>query len=157
MNKTATVDAIARHLRAAGATVHPLQAAPWIDEAERKLGFAFPRTYRALVTRYAFSPVDVGAVTLFANRGDGDRDDLAERLFRDAALSTWLLPRRLLQIGSPATGRYDPVCLDPGASSAAEPAIVQLDHEDILLQRSKVRRRVLAENLLALVASTPQD
>jgi len=151
LKSAGAIDEIAERLRRAGAEIRRVATAPWIEDAELRLGFKFPRTFRALVMQYAFSSVDVGPVTLFANQGDGGEDDLASRLFRDPFMSPWLAARQLVQIGLPATGNYDPVCLEGGVSSAHEPVVVRLDHEDILQERPKVHRAILAQSFIALV------
>lgn len=150
--KTAgAIDKIAERLREAGADVRRISGAPWIEDLELRLGFRLPKMYRALVTHYTFSAVDVGPVALFGNQGDAGEEDLASRLFRDPFMSVWLAERRLVQIGNPSTGSYDPVCLDLGASGVCEPEVVQLDHEDILQERRKVRRDVIAQSITALL------
>lgn len=105
------------------------------------------------MTRYAFGPIGLPHAELFANRGDGCERDLAVALFRDGALSAWLLRNGYLQIGNPCLGNHDPVCLDIGRQrSGREPAVVTVDHEAILLERKKVRVTSLAASFVALLA-----
>jgi hypothetical protein len=124
---------------------------PWIATIEGNLGLALPGAYRSLVTRYTFPSFELGDVELFANLGDGSDHDLTVAPFRDPFLSKWLMEHHLIHFASMASGSYDPVCFDlRGLKSDAEPPIVQLDHEDILLERRKVRSEVLATSLYKL-------
>jgi hypothetical protein len=107
-----------------------------------------PGSYRSLVTRYTFPVLELEGVDLFANKGDDADDDITKGMFLDPYMSPWLISRRLIQIGRPSTGGYDPVCLD---GSGGEPAVVQLDHEDILLDRKKVARLVIAPSFYTLL------
>ena len=150
MDTHGTIDAVVDRLVERGAQIRPLQNAPWVEKVESRLGFKLPTVYRSLVTRYAFPTLTLEKVELFSNLGDGSEDDLATAPFRDAGLSEWLISHRLPQIGRPSSGSYDPVCFHL-ESSSRDPALVQLDHEDILLSRKKVRRLPIAQSFLALV------
>ncbi len=145
-----TVDRIVERLRAEGADIRPLSSAPWIDELERKLGLSLPSSYGSLVRRYAFPLLNIGEVELFGNEGDGSDLDLAVAIFRDPNLAPWLIQHRLIHIGHPGTGSYDPVCMDL-SGRAPKQAVVQLDHEDILMQRRTVRRNTIAASFLDLL------
>lgn len=150
MPATAGPDRLAATLRVAGVRVDRIDAAPWIDRLELRLGFALPRTLRAFVTRYAYDAFDRGGVTLFANRGDGGDDDLVVAALRDPHLSAWLTHHRLVQIGRPDTGAYDPVCVELPARANREARIVRLDHEAILQQRDRVDRCEVGASLADL-------
>jgi len=143
-------------LCASGADLCQVDRVWWIEDVERRLGFSYPRSFRALVTRYLFRSLEVGSVEIFANLGDGSNEDVTVAPFRDRYMSPWLIAHKLLQFGRPASGSYDPVCFDFG-EEIAEPSVVRLDHEDILQERSEVHRQVLAPNFLALlqVANDP--
>jgi hypothetical protein len=146
------IDACVQSLCTQGQVIAPIQAAPWIADLETRLGYSLPVAYRSLVTRYTFEPLELSRVELIANRGDGAERDLAVSIFRDAALSSWLLRNGYLQIGNPCLGNYDPVCLNLGRQrSNREPAVVTLDHEAILLGCGKVRVTPLAGNFVALL------
>jgi|SRR5678815_346359 hypothetical protein len=152
MDTPARIDALVGRLAERGTEFRPIRNAPWIEEVESRLGFKLPAIYRSLVTRYAFPTLTLEKVELFSNLGDGSEEDLATAPFRDADLSSWLISHRLAQVGRPSTGSYDPVCFDIGSSPAGrDAAVVQLDHEDILLSRKKVSRVVVAASFLALV------
>ena len=150
MSTESIVDAAVERLRASGADLCRVDDIPWIAEVEQRLGFSYPRSFRALVSRYLFAPLEVGSVEIFANLGDGTYEDLTVAPFRDPYMSPWLLAHQLVQFGRPFTGSYDPVCFD-FADGSAEPSVIRLDHEDILQERKRVHREVIAPNFLALL------
>src|SRR5688572_16317654 len=118
-----------------------LQQALWVDSVEERLGFPLPSALRALTSHYAFPVMSLGDVELFANLGDGSDDDLTVAPFRDAHLFKWLKANRRLQFARPATGSYDPICLESRGKLST--AVEKFDHEDILLGRNKVKPTVL--------------
>ena len=144
MSIDAQIDRLIDRLDASEVPFWAIGAAPWIEEIEGRLRFKLPAEYRSLVTRYSFPVITFDSVELFANRGDGAEDDISLAPFRDAHMSQWLTAEKLFQIGRPATGSYDPVCVD---ASSNDPHIVVLDHEDILQSRKKVHRRDIATSI----------
>ena len=90
--------------------------------------------------RYAFAPLEVGPVHLFANTGEPDLDEeLATRIFADGVLSQVLLRRGFVQVGWPVGGWYDPVCFDTNdRRGGGEYPLVHLDHE-AALQHEEIR------------------
>ncbi len=151
MDTHSAIDHFVVRMRERGEVIRPLASAPWIAHVEQRLGLHFPPSFRSLIGRYAFPVLDLGLVELFANEGDGAEYDLTTAPFRDAFMSPWLITHRLIYIGHPHIGDYDPVCFDLSNQELLEPPIVKLNHEDILLERPTVRRRVLADSFLALV------
>jgi hypothetical protein len=132
-----------------GMPFEPLQQAPWIDTVEARLGFSLPSSLRVLTMNYAFPAVSIGDVELFANLGDGADDDLTVAPFKDSHLSKWLQTSRRVQFARPATGSYDPVCLESRGKQST--AVEKFDHEDILLGRKKVKSTVLSPSLEELL------
>ena len=118
--------------------------APWLEVLESKVPRRLPSSFRSLVTRYAFAPVDVGPLTLFGNSGLDEEDDLNVMIFRDPILATVTLKNDFIQFARPATGSYDPICFDARKSAPnREFAIVRLDHEEILCNdRIKVVEKI---------------
>jgi hypothetical protein len=108
-----------------------------IEHLETRIGRAFPRAFRELITRYSFPAFDCGPLTFFANTGEELSHELSVRLFADPHLSPVLLGAGYIQIGNPFFPNYDPVCLAPGPGQQ-ETAVVQLDHE-MILQNRKIR------------------
>src|SRR5471032_1089209 len=149
MSAEANIDELASHLATVGVAIRAVDAAPWIDEIESRLQFKLPATYRSLVARYTFPVLSFQMVELFANLGDHSETDLTVAPFRDPHLSQWLTSRKLFQVGRPSGGSYDPICVDASTNS---PALVQLDHEGILLGRDKVSRSTVASSIGAVLS-----
>ncbi|MDR2012866.1 MAG: SMI1/KNR4 family protein [Rhodanobacter sp.] len=150
MSAESVVDTFVARLRGSGADLCQVDAVPWIAEIEQRFGFSYPSSFRALVTRYIFEPLEIGPVEIFANLGDGSTEDLTVAPFSDPYMSPWLLAHRLVQFGRPSTGSYNPVCFD-FADGPTEPTIVLLDHEDILQEHTPVHRKVIARDFLSLL------
>jgi hypothetical protein len=149
MNKDDRIKAVVAALEAAGFPFEATLDSPWVPPIEERLGQRFPVAFRSLLTQYTFPEFEVGGVTVFSNLNDGSTSDITVAPFSDPALSRWLIDHKLIQFGRPGTGSYDPVCFD--TSDKKEPGVVVVDHEDILLERKKVRVRRLAESFLELV------
>jgi hypothetical protein len=132
-----------------GMPFEPVKQALWVDSIEVRLGFPLPSALRALITLYTFPAVTLGEVELFANLGDGSDDDLTVAPFRDSNLSKWLQANQRIQFARPATGGYDPVCLESRGKHST--AVEKFDHEDILLGRKKKRSTVLCPSLEELL------
>lgn len=150
MNIDDQIKAIVTRLEATGEPFDALESADWIATVEEKLGRRLPDLFRCLVTGFAFPEFDIGGVTIFSNLNDGSPMDITVAPFADRFMSPWLRSRGYVQFGRLDTGNYDPVCFDCSARPK-EPPVVVLDHEDILLERKKVRIRKLADSFLDLV------
>jgi len=150
MNINDQIKAAVARLEANGHPFEALERADWVAAVEEKLGRAFPPSFRCLVTGFAFPEVDIGGVTLFANLNDGSPEDVTVAPFADPFMSQWLISRGYVQFGRPDTANYDPVCFD-FSEKQKEPPVVVLDHEDILLERRKVRVRKLADSFFDLI------
>jgi hypothetical protein len=130
----------------------PLPCA-WIDAFEAKLPGRLPRSYRSLVTRYLFPPLEVGPVKLFANTGGAVDEawDLGTAVFCDRHLSTPLLAAGFVQFGR---GGYDPICFDLNRTkNDGESPVVQFDHEVVLMEERVQVLAEVADSFLALVRS----
>jgi len=154
MDTNTSVDLVVARLCQSGAEIRSVAGAPWIDNLEARLGLSFPPSFRSLVNRYAFPLLDIGEMELFANEGEDSQYDLTAAPFRDPFMSAWLIGHRLIHVGHPYIGNYDPVCFDLSTPNATEPPVVQLNHEDILLQRQSVKRTVIADSFLTLLERT---
>jgi hypothetical protein len=115
---------------------------PWVAGLEDKLPFRLPSLYRELITRYRFAEFKVGSVMFLANTGFPVFSELADVIYRDKHLYPTLLEKGLIQFGKKAGGSYDPICFDAARTVGGDAPIVQLDHEDALLNK---RIRVLDE------------
>ena len=154
MNEADRINALVAALEAAGFQFEAAQDASWVAAIENRFGQRLPTSFRSLVTQFAFPEFDVGGVTVFSNLNDGSTSDITVAPFADPALSRWLIAHQYIQFGRPDTGSYDPVCFE--SSGNKEPAVVLIDHEDILLERKKVRIKRLADSFLDLAEAELQ-
>jgi hypothetical protein len=113
----------------------PSRAEPWVTELEEKLPFRLPSLYRELISKYRFAEFEVGPVMFLANTGTPVFNELADVIFRDKHLYPTLLENRLIQFGKQAGGGYDPICFDMAQSIEDDAPAVQIDHEDVLVNR----------------------
>lgn len=152
MDAISFIDSVVARLCQSCAAIRPLSSASWVDGIEHKLELRSPALFRSLLERYAFPLLDVGEVELFANEDDGSQYDLTVAPFGNPFMSPWLLKHRFIYIGHPYLGNYDPICFDLSHRQIdAEPPIVLLTHEDILLERDTVNRKIVAANFLTLL------
>ena len=98
---------------------------------EERAGLRLPASYREFISSYEFEPFEIGGVELYGNASLGEFDDLSVAPFKDKALHTPLLAAGFFAIGRPDCGSYDPICLNIGANPA-DPAVVRIDHEQML-------------------------
>jgi hypothetical protein len=147
--RVARIDAAAAKLAAAGQVIERIDAAPWVPPFEARAGRRLPAAFRELIERWQYCDLECGGVVFYDNSGDGAEDSLALKPFADPFMGPWLLAHDLLAFGQSDTGFYDPVCIALDAGD--DPPVVVLDHEDILLERKKVRRRTLATSFVALL------
>jgi hypothetical protein len=107
----------------------------WLADVERELPFPLPPTLRSLVSRYLFPSFDAGPLTFYSVGCDRNRYTTEFRIAMrgDAIMWPFLLERGFLPFAKPGGGNYDPVCFDFRDSPRKnEPAVVRIDHEEIL-------------------------
>ncbi len=152
MHNAFVIGRFAERLKGAGLLIGPANGTPWIKSLELDLEHRLPKTYGDFVRRYAFRPFEWEALQFFGNSEADDRLNLRVAVRADPAI--WQATRRakLLQLGRPATGSYDPICFDLRVSHH-EPAIVQLDHEAILIKDRITIVRQIAPGFIALAES----
>ena len=75
------IDGFVEEWRAQGAHIRPIEGAPWITVLERRARHTFPRTYRSLVCRYAYTALPFKGGELLGNAGDGSDQDISYRMF----------------------------------------------------------------------------
>ena len=105
-----------------------LKGAPytWPDE----LLAVIPRSLGQLVRSYTFPCMEIGPILLFGNSGAASERELRTVLESETGWSPLLWSSGFLEIGKPATGSFDPVCLDTRRSRPdREHPVVSLDHE----------------------------
>jgi hypothetical protein len=131
----------------------PADASSWITSFERGLPFRLPVSYRSLFVRYRFPSFARSGVMVFGNVNGQGREDFVIASVKDPILSAVTRRNGLIQIGRPASGSYDPVCFDlRNRSKHGEAALVQLDHEEILIKSSVRIVAQTARSFLELLA-----
>ncbi len=150
MNIETRIGNLVAKLEAAGAPFEANDGAPWVPNIEARFGRKFPPSFRHLVLNYIFPEFELGGVAIFSNLNDGSSMDITTAPFGDRYMSPWLIARAYVQVGRPDTANYDPVCFD-FSGGKNEPPLVVLAHEDILLERRKVRVRQIAQSFVDLV------
>lgn len=133
------------HLIARGQPFERIESAPWVEGIEARLGFALPASLRLLVSHYRFPSLELSGIEFFSNLGEDSDDDLTVAPFRDKGLLEWFQANRRFHFARPATGSYDPICLESRGKQST--VVEQIDHEDILLCRKKVRSSALSSSL----------
>jgi len=108
--------------------------ASWLPELEGRLPFPLPPTLRSLISRYLFPSFEAGPLTLYSVGCESDPlMEFRSAILGDRFMSPFLLKNGLLPFARPADGSYDPVCFDlRGSRRKNEPALVRIDHEEIL-------------------------
>lgn len=134
MNLHELIDRLATSIAEGGHVIQPISEAPWITKLEQRLPKRLPASFRSLVTRYAFPPLQVGGLELFGNMGTDDLDEMSIAIFQDAIIAEGTMRAGYIQFARPDTGSYDPICFDARRTvNNREFAIVRLDHEELLL------------------------
>lgn len=144
------IKAVVARLESVGEQFDAIGSADWIAAVESKFGRRLPASFRCLVTHCAFPEFEIGGVTVFSNLNDGSPMDITVGPFADPFMSSWLMSRGYIQFGRRGAASYHPVCLDL-SDAKKEPPVVVFGHEDILLERRKVRVERLAESFLQFV------
>lgn len=110
--------------------------ASWLPALERRLPFRIPPTFRSLIARYTFPLFVAGPLTFYAvglPEPDSNREEFRSAIFADRIMSPFLLKQGLLPFARPADWSYDPVGFDyRNSNRKLEPAVVRIDHEEIL-------------------------
>lgn len=153
MNVHELIDQFVERFDSPGSNFQRIDYAPWIVALEAKLPKRFPASFRSLVTRYSFPAFDAGALSFFANLGDGSDEELSVALFRDRTLADATLKAGYIQFGRPVSGSYDPICFDANQRAKnREFPIVRLSHEEILCH-GKIRiAEMVADSFIGYVA-----
>ncbi len=124
-----------------------------VFDIEQQLGQALPETYRNLVLRYSFPPIEIGPVVLFSNFGDRSDDDITSATFKDPILSSWIIEAGYFHFGRTSRGNYDPSCLKLSATPYPKltTLVVKFDHEAILCESSTVGCETISESFLDML------
>lgn len=121
-----------------------------IAKLEERLGFPFPPSFRSLVCRYRFPEFEFGPIVFFSNTGEARPRDLELRMFADRVMSPQLLSAGYLQIGTPWSGVYDPICIKAKPEGVEGP-VVELCHESLLCNEELVILDELSPSFLEFV------
>lgn len=136
MNVKELVDRFVLCASQLGDSFEPINDAPWIAQLEQKLPARLPVSFSSLVTRYSFPPFEAGPLSLYANMGTDDVDEMCVAIFSDPSIADATLKAGYVQFARPITGSYDPICFDTRQSAGnREFPIVRIDHESILCQQ----------------------
>jgi len=130
MNTDQTIDRLIECLTAKGAAIQPIHSCPWIPAWESTAGFTLPPSFRSLVTRFSFTPIELPEFELLGNTGLDDDDEMTVATLQDATLSRVALNAGFLHFARSSNASYDPICFDMRRSREAP--IVRLDHEKVL-------------------------
>jgi hypothetical protein len=110
--------------------------ANWLAAVEARLPFRLPPTFRSLIARHTFPRFESGPFTFYGvglPHPESNPDEFRSAIFLDKTMSSFLLTQGLLPFTRPADGSYDPVCFDcRGSRRRSEPAVVRVDHEEVL-------------------------
>jgi hypothetical protein len=148
MSHFPAIDEFAARLDAAGLLLGRVREATRIEEFERILERRLPKSFRHLVTNYAFRPFQWGPVSFFGNSQTYELFSLHIAPMRDEIMWQATRSAGFVYFGRPEPANYDPICLAPSETSR-ESRIVRLDHETILIEK---RIKVVAEIAPSFIA-----
>lgn len=138
MNVHEVINRLVASIAQAGHVIQPISDAPWISQLEQRLPKRLPASFRSLVTRYAFPPLQVSELSLYGNMGTDDVEEMSIAIFQDPIIAEATMRAGYIQFARPATGNYDPICFDARRTvTNREFPIVRLDHEE-LLRRDRI-------------------
>jgi len=134
MNTDELITSFVTKLRAAGVPIRADDNSGMLDELEQQLPKRLPQSMEYLLSHYSFPSFDVDGISLFAWMPDSESNGFfGAALAKKGTLSELLLPAGYVQIGRPATGDFDAICVDlNGKAQNRENRIVRADHEQIL-------------------------
>jgi hypothetical protein len=131
----------------------PSKGADWLPDVERQFPFRLPPSFRSLIARYTFPLFVAGPIT-FYSIGNLGSEEYRSAIF-DAFMWPFLLKEGLVPFARPEDGSYDPVCFNYRDSSRkSEPAVVRVDHEEILCNERLRIVGTLAKSFDALLEET---
>lgn len=135
--------------------------ADWLPKLEGRLPFRLPPTFRSLIARYLFPSFETGPLTFYSvgvRDSDSHGTEFRLAIFGDHVMSPLLLKHGLLPFARPADGSYDPVCFDYRVSRRRlEPAVLRIDHEEILCNERIRIVESLAQGFDMLIEETTRQ
>jgi hypothetical protein len=133
--------------------IRPIAGAPWLDDFERELFRPLPPVFRSLVRRYGFLEFELGPLLMCENTGEDRYYELISYTRRDRGLQEELVPAGYIHFARETSGGYDPICFDTNRGQDGDYPIVQIDHEDILINRTITVIDDLAPSFRSVVES----
>jgi hypothetical protein len=136
----------------------PAVAGSWLQELTTRTPFRWPLSFYSLISRYQFPSFCCGPLEFYSVGLATDQSELRNAVFRDEAMVAVLREHGYLPFARPEDSSYDPVCFDctnvPGGN---EPAVVRIDHEEILC-RERIRvLQVLSPGFQSLLKNLTAD
>lgn len=135
--------------------------ADWLAEVEHRLPFSLPPAFRSLLARYLFPSFAAGPLTFYSvgvRSPDSHGMEFRVAIFADRYMCPFLFKNGLLPFARPADVSYDPVCFDFRSSHRkSEPAVVRIDHEEILCNDRLRVREVISPAFDVLIAKMTKD
>jgi hypothetical protein len=120
----------------------PAKAGSWLVELASRLPYRWPLSFHTLISRYQFPSFCCGPLEFYSVGLTNPSDDYYElrtAVLRDPAMVSVLWGHGYLPFARPEDSSYDPVCFHcVNVSGASEPAVVRIDHEEVLC-RNRIR------------------
>ncbi len=107
-----------------------------VNTLQHILQFNLPGSYRYLLSNFDFDGFEMDGIEFYGSY------ELLNKIQQDQPLFMGLTASRMIQIGRPCCGSYDPICFNGnGNKIKGELPLVQVSHEDILMkQTAKIRK-----------------
>jgi hypothetical protein len=119
--------------------IAPAAAGSWLPELTTRSPFRWPHSFYSLISRYQFPSFCCGPLEFYSVGLVTDESELRNAVFRDEAMVAVLCEHGYLPFSRPEDSSYDPVCFDfTSGFGGYEPAVVRIDHEEILC-REKIQ------------------
>lgn len=111
-------------------------------ELVSRMPHRWPLSFQALISRYQFPSFCCGPLEFYSvglDNSPDDYDELRTAVLRDPAMLSVLWEHGYLPFARPEDSSYDPVCFHcVDVTGTSEPAVVRIDHEEVLC-RNRIR------------------
>lgn len=122
------------------------------DELEQLFEFKISNSYRMLLNDYDYDSFSIAEIDFYGSF------DLLKKIQNDNALYMALRKARMIQIGRPDCGSYDPVCIDGNAKRKhGELPLVRVCHESILINDKIRKTHIYSQDLSEMLMSACGD
>jgi len=117
--------------------IAPAAARSWLPELTTRTPIRWPHSFYSLISRYQFPSFCCGPLQFYSVGLATDQSELRNAVFRDEPMVGVLWEHGYLPFATPEDSSYDPVCFDyTNVSGGNEPAVVRIDHEEILCREN---------------------